>query len=71
MTRALLAVWDFLVGDDWLTAVGVVVAVGLAAVLQSAGVSAWWLIPAAVLALLARSVMRRPPPGRGPPGANP
>jgi hypothetical protein len=57
MTRAVLAVWDFFVGDDWLTAVGVVIAIGVTAVLESAGVTAWWLIPAAVLALLARSVM--------------
>ncbi len=51
------AIWDFVVGDDWRTAVGVVVAIGATAVLQSAGVDAWWLVPIAVLALLGRSLL--------------
>jgi hypothetical protein len=53
---ALEAIWDFVVGDDWRTAAGVVVAIGATAVLVSAGVDAWWLVPLAVLALLARSL---------------
>jgi hypothetical protein len=65
MRRAALLVWDFVVGDDWVTAAGVVAAIGITALLQSAGVVAWWLIPVSVLALLARSVAG---PGRGPPG---
>jgi hypothetical protein len=56
--RALLAVWDFIVGDDWVTAVGVVVAGGATAALESAGVVAWWLLPVAVVVLLTRSVTR-------------
>lgn len=52
------AVWEFLVGDDWPTAAGVVVAIGATALLQAAGIAAWWLVPVAVLALLARSVIR-------------
>jgi hypothetical protein len=56
MRRVGRLVWDFVVGDDWLTAAGVVVAIGVTAVLESAGVAAWWVIPAAALALLARSV---------------
>jgi hypothetical protein len=58
MTRAALAVWDFVVGDDWITAVGVVVAIAATAVLASAGAAAWWLMPAAVVALLAHSLVR-------------
>lgn len=58
MTRAALAVWDFVVGDDWITAVGVVVAIAATAVLASAGAAAWWLMPAAVIALLAHSLAR-------------
>jgi hypothetical protein len=54
---ALEAIWDFVVGDDWRTAAGVVVAIGATAALQGAGVTAWWLIPLAVLALLARSLL--------------
>jgi hypothetical protein len=53
---ALEAIWDFVVGDDWRTAAGVVVAIGATAVLVSAGVDAWWLVPLAVVALLARSL---------------
>jgi hypothetical protein len=56
--RALAGIWDFVVGDDWITAAGVVVAIGVTALLEAAGVTAWWLIPVAVLAMLARSVAR-------------
>jgi hypothetical protein len=57
--RALLrGVWDFVVGDDWRTAVGVVAALALTALIADAGVSAWWLMPLAVLALLGWSVRR-------------
>ena len=58
MRRAALSVWDFVVGDDWVTAAGVVVAGAATAALQSAGVTAWWLIPVAVVLLLTRSVAR-------------
>lgn len=54
---ALAAIWDFVVGDDWRTAAGVVVAIGATAALEGAGVTAWWLIPLAVLALLMRSLL--------------
>ncbi|HEX3831389.1 MAG TPA: hypothetical protein VHW04_05420 [Solirubrobacteraceae bacterium] len=53
----LVAIWDFVVGDDWRTAAGVVVAISATAALQGAGVTAWWLIPLAVLALLVRSLL--------------
>lgn len=58
MRRAALAVWDFVVGDDWITAIGVVIAIAATAVLASAGAAAWWLMPAAVIALLAHSLAR-------------
>ena len=50
--------WDFVVGDDWLIAAGVVAALVVTAVLAGAGVPAWWFLPAAVLILLAVSVRR-------------
>jgi hypothetical protein len=50
--------WDFVVGDDWLTAVGVVLAIAITAVLVLAGVDAWWLVPVAVAALLWLSLRR-------------
>jgi len=57
--RTLLSgVWDFVVGDDWRAAVGVVAALALTALLAGAGVSAWWVMPIAVLALLVWSVRR-------------
>jgi hypothetical protein len=58
MKRTLLAIWDFIVGDDWVTAAGVVLAGAATAALQSAGVVAWWLIPLAVAVLLTRSLAR-------------
>jgi hypothetical protein len=50
--------WDFVVGDDWLTAAGVVVAIGTTAALVAGGVDAWWVLPVAVAALLATSLRR-------------
>ena len=50
--------YDFVVGDDWRIALGVVLALGATAGLVAAGVNAWWLPPAAVVALLALSLRR-------------
>jgi hypothetical protein len=61
MTRvqALLAgVWEFVVGDDWRTAVGVVFALALTALLADAAIAAWWVMPPAVVGLLALSIRR-------------
>ena len=58
LRRFALAVWDFVVGDDWLTALGVCAALGVTALLSSSGVAAWWVLPAAVVSLLALSVGR-------------
>ena len=58
VSRLLLGVWDFVVGDDWRTALGVVLALALTAVLADTTVSAWWVMPLAVLGLLGLSVRR-------------
>jgi hypothetical protein len=50
--------YDFIVGDDWLIAVGVIAAIALTALVADQGVEAWWLMPLAVVALLAGSVWR-------------
>lgn len=50
--------WDFIVGDDWLVAVGVVIAFGLTGLLAHHGLSAWWLLPPVVMALLSVSLYR-------------
>jgi hypothetical protein len=48
--------WDFVVGDDWRIAVGVVVAFVVTALLAYNGFDAWWLITAAALVMLTVSV---------------
>ncbi len=61
MTRVqgfLAGVWEFVIGDDWRTALGVVLALGLTALLAETALSAWWLMPLAVLGLLALSIRR-------------
>lgn len=50
--------WDFLVGDDWQIAVGIVVALAATAALAHAGVPAWWLVPLAAAGLLVLSLRR-------------
>ena len=57
MRAALLGVWDFVVGDDWLTAAGVVLALALTALLSERE-SAWYVMPIAVALLLALSIWR-------------
>lgn len=61
MTRVeafLAGVWEFVVGDDWRIALGVVLALALTALIASAGIAAWWVMPPAVIGLLALSIWR-------------
>ena len=58
MRRALLAIVDFVVGDDLRIAVGVVVSLALAAAAEHAGLNPWWLLPLAVPAVLGASLRR-------------
>jgi hypothetical protein len=56
---AFLRFWyDFIVGDDWRVAVGVVVTIGLTALIAATGVSAWWVMPLGVLVALFVSLRR-------------
>ena len=50
--------WDFLVGDDWRLALGVLVALAATIALAHAGLTVWWLLPGAVAVLLAGSLLR-------------
>ena len=50
--------WDFVVGDDWLAAVLVAIAVGATAAVAHDGVTAWWLMPVAALLVLWLSLRR-------------
>ena len=57
LRAAATAVWDFVVGDDWRIAVGVVASLGLTALLAELS-SAWFVMPVAVVFLLTLSVWR-------------
>jgi hypothetical protein len=50
--------YDFVVGDDWSVAVGVVIALVLTALLAHQDVAAWWLMPLAVVVVLGFSLWR-------------
>ena len=72
--RAFGAFWyDFIIGDDWHVAVGVVGALALTFGLSRAGAPAWWVVPLAVAVLLPYSLYRatrkahptRPSPASG------
>jgi hypothetical protein len=57
--------YDFIVGDEWVIAVIVVLAVGVTAIATRLGWNAWPLLPVAVagtLALTAWRAVHRPPP---------
>jgi len=45
--------WDFVVGDDWVAAAGVIAGLALTAAL-----AAWWVLPISVAIVLAMSVHR-------------
>lgn len=50
--------WNFVVGDDWRAAAGIVIAIGATAVVAAGGIDAWWLMPLAVAVILALSLRR-------------
>jgi hypothetical protein len=57
--RALGAfLFDFVIGDDPLIAAVVALTLGLTAALAGGGVSAWWMLPLAVVAVLSFSLQR-------------
>jgi hypothetical protein len=58
--KAFLRFWyDFVIGDDWTIAAGVIVALALTALLAHNGLpSAWWLLPMVVALGLAVSLSR-------------
>jgi hypothetical protein len=59
--RAALAVWAFVVGEDWRTAVAVVVLLAATALLAAANLPAWWLSPPGTLITLQVSLRRAIP----------
>jgi hypothetical protein len=58
ITAVLGGAWDFVVGDDWVVALGVVSAIVATALVATSTVAAWWVLPLGVVALLADSLRR-------------
>jgi hypothetical protein len=57
--RAFGAFWyDFVIGDDWLVAAGVVIGLAATYGLHKAGVPAWWVLPLLLVVLLPVSLSR-------------
>ena len=57
--RAFGAFWyDFVIGDDWVLAAGVVIGLAGTDLLSHAHAPAWWLLPVVVAALLPVSLWR-------------
>jgi hydrogenase/urease accessory protein HupE len=54
----LAGVYDFVIGDDWLVAVGVVVGLAATYLLSQQGIVAWWLLPLLLVVLLPVSLWR-------------
>lgn len=50
--------YSFVVGDDWTIAAGVAIALAMTALVAHRDVPAWWLLPLAVVGLLAAAVWR-------------
>jgi hypothetical protein len=55
--RAAVGIWEFIAGDDWVTAAGVVLALGLTALVSEES-PAWFVMPLAVAFLLTHSIWR-------------
>ena len=57
--KAFAAFWyDFIIGDDWLVAAGVVIALAVTYAVSRTSVPAWWLLPLALAVLLPVSLWR-------------
>jgi hypothetical protein len=50
--------YDFIVGDDWTVAAGVLAALAVTSLLVHHGVAIWWLMPVAVGLMLFASLRR-------------
>jgi hypothetical protein len=50
--------YRFIVGDDWTIAVTVFVGLATVFAVRSVGISAWWLLPLLVIAVLGVSLYR-------------
>lgn len=55
---------DFIIGDDWRTAMGLVLAISATALVADTNLTSWWILPLAVGALLAYPLWRAAPASR-------
>ena len=58
MRSLLRFLWDFFVGDDPAIAAGVVLTLGVTALVAGTSVPAWWIVPVGVAGLLGLSLWR-------------
>ncbi len=57
--KAFGAFWyDFVVGDDWVVAVGIVAAFALTALVSTQTSTGWWIVPLGCVVLLPLSLWR-------------
>jgi hypothetical protein len=49
-------IWDFVIGDDWRIAAGVILALAATSLIADTSVAAWWVLPLAVGASLGFSI---------------
>jgi hypothetical protein len=57
--KAFGAFWyDFIVGDDWVVAVGIVIGLSLTYAVSRTAAPAWWLLPLVLTLLLPLSLWR-------------
>ncbi len=50
--------YDFIIGDDWTVAAAILAGLIVTAILNSRGVTAWWLVPVIVVVMVAVSLRR-------------
>lgn len=50
--------YDFIIGDDWTVAAGIVIALIITGVVATFAVPAWWVVPTAIALLLPLSLWR-------------
>jgi hypothetical protein len=57
--KAFGAFWyDFVIGDDWVIAAGVAVALAITALVETTDIAGWWIVPTAIVVLLPLSLWR-------------
>jgi uncharacterized membrane protein len=58
MWKLPLAVWETILGNDWITIIGVTLSLAVTAIVADGGFAAWWITPSTVFGLLALSTRR-------------